>query len=68
MLVDATALSGGTAATMAVASSASSNADLVRRRLQAAHGGVEAGFVRRAWNELIRAVGDTVRMAGSGLV
>ncbi|PPQ95200.1 hypothetical protein CVT26_014891 [Gymnopilus dilepis] len=65
MLMDAATLSGGTAATVAVASS---NADLVRRRLQAAHGGVEAGFLRRAWSELVRAVGDTVKMAGSGLV
>lgn len=64
MLTNITALSGGAVA----ASSASSNADLVRRRLLAAHGGVEGGLVRRAWNEVVRAVGDTVRMAGSGLV
>jgi len=53
--------------TMAAATSAS-NAELVRRRLQAAGGGVEVGFFNNAWAEVIRVVGDTVRMAGSGLV
>ncbi|KAF8910595.1 hypothetical protein CPB84DRAFT_1842588 [Gymnopilus junonius] len=68
MQIDLAALSGGTAVTVAAASSVSSNADSVRRRLQAAHGGIEGGLVRRAWNEIVRTVGDTVRMAGSGLV
>lgn len=40
------------------------NAELVRRRL----GGVEAGLLRRVWGEVVRAVTDTVKMAGSGLV
>lgn len=49
-------------------SSAASNAELVRRRLQVAGGGSERGLFMRAWTEMVRAVGDTVRMAGSGLV
>lgn len=40
------------------------NAELVRRRL----GGVEAGVLGRIWGEVVRAVADTVKMAGSGLV
>ncbi|KAF4596286.1 hypothetical protein EYR38_007663 [Pleurotus pulmonarius] len=40
-------------------------ADLVRRRLQAAEG---AGMVGRVWGEVVRAVLDTVKMGGSGLV
>lgn len=44
--------------------SAITNAELVRRRL----GGVEAGLLGRVWGEVIRAVTDTVKMAGSGLV
>ena len=49
------------------ASAAVSNAELVRRRL---HGpaAAESGIVGKAWNEIVRVVGDTVRMAGSGLV
>jgi hypothetical protein len=50
------------------AATSASNAELVRRRLQAAGGGVEVGFLNKAWAEVIRVVGDTVRMAGSGLV
>ncbi|KAH9481267.1 hypothetical protein JR316_0005789 [Psilocybe cubensis] len=61
---------GTTAAGIAAAavSAGSSNAELVRRRLHAAGGGAEGGVVSRAWWEIVRAVGDTVRMAGSGLV
>ncbi|KAG1845488.1 hypothetical protein DFJ58DRAFT_800837 [Suillus subalutaceus] len=40
-------------------------ADLVRRRLLEARGD---SIVRRLWNELVRAVLDTVRMGGGGLV
>ncbi|KAG2339667.1 hypothetical protein BDR05DRAFT_938733 [Suillus weaverae] len=40
-------------------------ADLVRRRLLEARGD---SVVRRLWNELVRAVLDTVRMGGGGLV
>lgn len=59
---------GTTAASIAAAVSASSNADLVRRRLQAASGVAEGGLMQRAWGEIVRVVGDTVRMAASGLV
>ncbi|KAF7979151.1 hypothetical protein HWV62_43399 [Athelia sp. TMB] len=41
-------------------------ADAVRRRLAAA--GAGAGVVGRVWSEVVRAVGDTVRMGGGGLV
>ncbi|KAG1877284.1 hypothetical protein F4604DRAFT_1733341 [Suillus subluteus] len=40
-------------------------ADLVRRRLSEARGD---SIARRLWNELVRAVLDTVRMGGGGLV
>ena len=50
------------------AGTSASNAELVRRRLQATGAGVEVGFLNKAWTEVIRVVGDTVRMAGSGLV
>ncbi|KAG2159022.1 uncharacterized protein EDB93DRAFT_1075588 [Suillus bovinus] len=40
-------------------------ADLVRRRLLEARGD---SIVRRLWNELVRAILDTVRMGGGGLV
>jgi hypothetical protein len=43
----------------------SSNAEVVRRRLQS---GVEGGLLRHAWSEVARVVSDTVKMAGSGLV
>ncbi|KAF7771597.1 hypothetical protein Agabi119p4_5908 [Agaricus bisporus var. burnettii] len=45
-------------------SAAVTNAELVRRRL----GGMEAGLLGRFWGEVLRAVTDTVKMAGSGLV
>ncbi|KDR76121.1 hypothetical protein GALMADRAFT_247333 [Galerina marginata CBS 339.88] len=59
---------GGAVAGVAAASSAVTNAELVRRRLHAASGVVESGLVQRAWGEIVRVVGDTVKMAGSGLV
>ncbi|KAF8805431.1 hypothetical protein BYT27DRAFT_7169561 [Phlegmacium glaucopus] len=51
-----------------VAATAASHADLVRKRLQAAGGRVEGSLLARAWGEIVRVVGDTVKMAGSGLV
>ena len=44
------------------------HADLVRKRLQNAGGGVKGTLFGRAWGEVVRVVGDTVKMAGSGLV
>lgn len=38
----------------------------VRRRLKG--GGEGKGVVARVWEELVRAVGDTVQMGGRGLV
>lgn len=52
----------------ATVSTAASHADLVRKRLQVAGGGVEGSFVGRAWGEVVRVVLDTIKMAGSGLV
>ncbi|KAF9004038.1 hypothetical protein BDQ17DRAFT_1325906 [Cyathus striatus] len=46
-------------------SAAGSNVELVRRRLQVSS---ETGIVGRIWGEAVRAVVDTVKMAGSGLV
>jgi hypothetical protein len=43
------------------------HADLVRKRLQTA-GGVQGTLFGRMWREIARVVGDTVKMAGSGLV
>lgn len=48
----------------AAGSTAMTNAELVRRRL----GGIETGLLGRFWGEAIRAVTDTVKMAGRGLV
>ncbi|KAG6902861.1 hypothetical protein C0995_010746 [Termitomyces sp. Mi166 len=44
--------------------STGNSAELVRQRLQTAG----AGALSQAWNEMLRIVYDTVRMAGSGLV
>ncbi|KAF8650080.1 hypothetical protein AX16_005423 [Volvariella volvacea WC 439] len=44
-----------------------SNAELVKRRLQV-QAGSSPGVVGKLWTELVRAVVDTVKMAGSGLV
>lgn len=48
-------------------SAAISNADLVKRRLHGP-GAAESGIIGKTWNEIVRVVGDTVKMAGSGLV
>lgn len=45
-------------------SGVTNNVEVIRRRLQ----GAQAGFLGRAWGEVVRAVSDTVKMAGSGLV
>jgi hypothetical protein len=42
-----------------------STVDLVRRRLSEARGD---SIVRRFWGELVRAILDTVKMGGGGLV
>ena len=48
---------------------AATHADLVRKRLQTTGSGVIKGTLfGRVWGEAVRVVGDTVRMAGSGLV
>lgn len=44
------------------------HADLVRKRLQTAGSGVKGTLFGRVWGEVVRVVGDTVKMAGSGLV
>lgn len=44
------------------------HADLVRKRLQTAGSGVQGTLFGRMWGEIVRVVGDTVKMAGSGLV
>lgn len=43
------------------------NVDLVRKRLQAA-GRSDQSIITKIWRESYRAVADTVKMAGSGLV
>lgn len=43
-------------------------ANAVRRRLRAGNEGVGLGLVGRVWEETVRAVMDTVRMGGRGLV
>ncbi|CAK5265602.1 unnamed protein product [Mycena citricolor] len=48
---------------------AAGNAEAVRRRLVAAHvTNTSAGWIRQLLMAILRVVGDTVRMAGSGLV
>ena len=47
---------------------AATHADIVRKRLQVAGSGVEGTLFGRVWGEIVRIVGDTVKMAGSGLV
>ncbi|KAF9036220.1 hypothetical protein BJ165DRAFT_1507290 [Panaeolus papilionaceus] len=58
----------GAAGAGVTAVATASNAELVRRRLQSVNAAVEVGMLSRAWGEIVRAIGDTVRMAGSGLV
>ena len=51
------------------ATATATHADLVRKKLQTAGSGVIKGtLLGRVWGEVVRAVGDTVKMAGSGLV
>ena len=50
------------------ATATASHADLVRKRLQTAGSGVKGTLFGRMWGEVVRVVGDTVKMAGSGLV
>jgi hypothetical protein len=49
---------------------AASTVDVVRRRLATPGGasGGTGGLIGRLWGEVVRAIGDTVRMGGSGLV
>ena len=56
----------GAAQATASATAAATHADLVRRKLQTT--GVKGTLFGRAWGEIVRVVGDTVKMAGSGLV
>jgi hypothetical protein len=51
------------------ATATATHADLVRKKLQTAGSGVIKGTLfGRVWGEVVRVVGDTVKMAGSGLV
>jgi hypothetical protein len=67
LLLTSSGVGAGLTAATATAAASASTADLVRRRLGTA-GGSEGGVIGRAWGEVLRVVGDTVRMAGSGLV
>jgi hypothetical protein len=67
LLLTSSGVGAGLTAATATAAASASTADLVRRRLGTA-GGSETGVIGRAWGEVLRVVGDTVRMAGSGLV
>ena len=58
----------GTAQIAANVTATATHADLVRKRLQTAGGGVKGTLLGRVWGEVVRVVGDTVKMAGSGLV
>lgn len=51
---------------MAPSAAGVGNADFVRRRLLGSSD--ESGIAQRAWNQVVRVVTDTVKMAGSGLV
>ena len=59
---------GGAAQITANVAATATHADLVRKRLQTAGSGVKGTFFGRMWGEAVRVVGDTVKMAGSGLV
>ena len=54
--------SSGTSGAQTGSRIAVSNVALVRWGIE------ESGLLRRGWSEVIRAVADTVKMAGSGLV
>jgi hypothetical protein len=47
---------------------ATTHADVVRKRLQVGGSGVKGTLFGRMWGEIVRVIGDTVKMAGSGLV
>ena len=57
-------------AAAALGAGTSNTAELVRRRLQATEGfiGGRANVLAALWAEVVRVVGDTIRMGGSGLV
>lgn len=55
------------ATTPLLSAGASTNVDLVRKRLQAA-GSSDSGLISRIWKDAVRVVSDTVTMAGKGLV
>ena len=61
-------LSGAAQITANVTTATASHADLARKRLQTAGSGVKGTRLGRMWAEVVRVVGDTVKMAGSGLV
>ena len=52
----------------ASATVAAFHADPVKKRLQTAGSGVKSTLFGRAWGEIVHVVGDTVKMAGNGLV
>ena len=58
----------GAAQIAANVTATATHAYLVRKRLQTAGGGVKGSLFGRVWGEVVRVVGDTVKMAGSGLV
>jgi hypothetical protein len=58
---------GGGAATPQVGNGKTTTVDLVRQRLLNLGSG-NNGILRAAWTEIIRVIGDTIRMGGSGLV
>ena len=58
----------GAAQMTANVTATATHADLVRKRLQTAGSGVKGTLLGTVWGEVVRVVGDTVKMAGSGLV
>lgn len=52
---------------MTLSDASSNTAELVRKRLQAVNGR-ESGILGTIWAEVVRVVGDTIKMGGSGLV
>lgn len=60
--------SGAAQITANATTATATHADLVRKRLQTAGSGVKGTLFGRVWGDMVRVVGDTVRMAGGGLV
>jgi hypothetical protein len=58
---------GSGAATLQAGNGQTATVDLVRQRLLNPGSG-NNGILRAAWTEIIRVIGDTIRMGGSGLV